>query len=616
MRERLQNAGMKKNNYIHDLDTERSKALVIKALDTILVQSGLQNDRKGYQELVAKVLDGEYQTKWKNWNYTHIPRSFDKAMRLSMFVGVRYTSIYSFDAHNIAIKEPEKIQARLRSTFSTKDKLVFRKADDRQKITVSIPCLAFKMDRRGVSIAKGESARIKEAESNQRRLGQLTGDNRTMTDVLCSKYDIKDKKELDERIAALQTWINELLRHKFANYIAYLKDSLGAAYTAEFPGDKGDHILMTSVRQTDSDYSPSIELWNTLEYIFDIKYEKFYPTHTLLSAETNIVVPPSADKTAARVNSDKNLRIIYNADRNLYYFEDKPAKGYNFIGANDKDGKYLFCLASGDVIEKADSLREVMNVLELEMAPPGLETTRYLNNIVVIDMKKYYEQAIKEGRVTIYDREIYDGNEFEHLSFFGDDGTQKFGLRGGDILIEPRSETMIDISKADGEYYFRISNNGKFGFIDSLGNELAADGVKYSFASNFSDDYAAVADDNRKFGYINNKGEEVIAPKYDMAFDFSEGLATVVKNNKTLIIDKCGRETETSFRHVYRFSEGYAVYEQKDDAGNTVLGYVDRNGRVAVPAKFEYASSVQNGEVTVTCGNSLDHISIKKLLSK
>ena len=35
-----------------------------------------------------------------------------------------------------------------------------------------------------------------------------------------------------------------------------------------------------------------------------------------------------------------------------------------------------------------------------------------------------------------------------------------------------------------------------------------------------------------KYGYINKKGEEVVKTKYDVAGDFSEGLALVKKDKR------------------------------------------------------------------------------------
>ena len=44
---------------------------------------------------------------------------------------------------------------------------------------------------------------------------------------------------------------------------------------------------------------------------------------------------------------------------------------------------------------------------------------------------------------------------------------------------------------------------------------------------NFRDGLALAYTGNQKYGYVNTRGEWVIAPEYDFACDFSEGMALV-----------------------------------------------------------------------------------------
>lgn len=44
---------------------------------------------------------------------------------------------------------------------------------------------------------------------------------------------------------------------------------------------------------------------------------------------------------------------------------------------------------------------------------------------------------------------------------------------------------------------------------------------------NFRDGLALAYTENQKYGYVNTRGEWVIAPEYDFACDFSEGMALV-----------------------------------------------------------------------------------------
>jgi len=47
---------------------------------------------------------------------------------------------------------------------------------------------------------------------------------------------------------------------------------------------------------------------------------------------------------------------------------------------------------------------------------------------------------------------------------------------------------------------------------------------------------------NRKWGCIDKSGKEVIKPKYDEKFSFSDGLAIVKKDDKYGIINKSEKE--------------------------------------------------------------------------
>jgi hypothetical protein len=64
---------------------------------------------------------------------------------------------------------------------------------------------------------------------------------------------------------------------------------------------------------------------------------------------------------------------------------------------------------------------------------------------------------------------------------------------------------------------FPIGLNGKWGFVDSIGN------IKISTTfdeTNFFEYGLAVAKQNNKFGFIDEQGKWVIKPKFDKAGDF------------------------------------------------------------------------------------------------
>ncbi|NLN26310.1 MAG: WG repeat-containing protein [Bacteroidetes bacterium] len=73
------------------------------------------------------------------------------------------------------------------------------------------------------------------------------------------------------------------------------------------------------------------------------------------------------------------------------------------------------------------------------------------------------------------------------------------------------------------------ADNGKWGFKDQNSKVIVA--PKYDLANTFSDGMARVRL-NAKFGFIDPTGKEIIPLKYERAYDFSEGLAVVNLNGK------------------------------------------------------------------------------------
>jgi hypothetical protein len=149
----------------------------------------------------------------------------------------------------------------------------------------------------------------------------------------------------------------------------------------------------------------------------------------------------------------------------------------------------------------------------------------------------------------------------------------------------------------------------------------------------------AVVMSDKKYGYINNKGQEIISPKYDFAEDFSEGgdLVRVRIKDKVGFINRLGQEViPLKYRYVEKFYRGLAHArlidgEQFyiDKQGNMVceildayrdgmarvklgkkIGYVDGQGRLAIPIDYNYGTHFQDGVAEVKKGDK--HFFINK----
>jgi hypothetical protein len=150
---------------------------------------------------------------------------------------------------------------------------------------------------------------------------------------------------------------------------------------------------------------------------------------------------------------------------------------------------------------------------------------------------------------------------------------------------------------------FRITKGHLFGFIDHSGR-IVVNPLYEDARSEFSEGLVAVAV-NKKWGYIDTTGKMTIPPQFNIAYEFSEGLAPVKIGTgcelcgKWGFIDKTGKVViEPRFEAVNDFSEGLAVFRQ-----GTKSGFIDRTGRIVIEPRFDYATSFEAGlaEVQLNC---------------
>lgn len=88
-------------------------------------------------------------------------------------------------------------------------------------------------------------------------------------------------------------------------------------------------------------------------------------------------------------------------------------------------------------------------------------------------------------------------------------------------------------------------------------------------------------------GYINTNGKTVIAPVFDEANEFSEGLASVMINRKWGYINRNGEIViHPQFDSAFLFTEGVAEIS-KDGK----YGFIDKTGNIIVPIEFDASES-------------------------
>lgn len=86
----------------------------------------------------------------------------------------------------------------------------------------------------------------------------------------------------------------------------------------------------------------------------------------------------------------------------------------------------------------------------------------------------------------------------------------------------------------------QVRQNGSIHYIDKTGRQAAP--PKYPYLNGSEEATVVMSYGNRKYGVVDKTGRELVPFKYDMADQFSGGLARVYIGRKTGLVDKTGKE--------------------------------------------------------------------------
>ena len=158
------------------------------------------------------------------------------------------------------------------------------------------------------------------------------------------------------------------------------------------------------------------------------------------------------------------------------------------------------------------------------------------------------------------------------------------------------SKTIRCFNYNDGLYLVRYEdgpNRRKYGMMNKDGIMMVP--AKYKDKLSFSDGLIAVRDNEGNFGYIDSDGKTIIPYQFDMAAEFNNGLALILKNGKCGYINKTGEIViSCQFESAKGFSEGFAAV-----CKNGKWGYVNMEGNIVIPCNYERAYVFSEGLAVV-----------------
>ena len=170
----------------------------------------------------------------------------------------------------------------------------------------------------------------------------------------------------------------------------------------------------------------------------------------------------------------------------------------------------------------------------------------------------------------------------EGLAAFQKVGSQLWGFmdKKGAVIINPKYEDVSDFK--DG--LAAVQDSEKWGLIDKNHKTILSHSL-ITLVHNEAHIWR-VQNEGGYYGYLDSRGNQITPIQYDLAEDFSEGLAHVVKNGRHGFINSNGSEViPLSYCYATSFSLGTALVKNRNG-----WGYINKNNTIIIPCQFNEAS--------------------------
>jgi hypothetical protein len=186
--------------------------------------------------------------------------------------------------------------------------------------------------------------------------------------------------------------------------------------------------------------------------------------------------------------------------------------------------------------------------------------------------------------------------------------------------IDQTGKILFELLPRTKAFYFSqglaaIERDQQWGYIDKTGKLAIV--PRFYAARQFSEDLAAVRltrsivnHNAGKWGFIERSGKVAIELPFESQVmlpnltDFAEGLAIVRQNSQYGYIDKLGKVIiPAQFSLAYKFDQGLAVVWQNGKAG-----YIDRSGKFVIPPRFDWAYEFNEGLAGAAVDNKAGYI--------
>lgn len=197
-------------------------------------------------------------------------------------------------------------------------------------------------------------------------------------------------------------------------------------------------------------------------------------------------------------------------------------------------------------------------------------------------------------------------------------GKWGFINKTGQIIIPFVYSWVADFSEGLALVSF---GRGEYNYINKENRLISSKNFLYS--RSFSEGMAVSRASNGKWGFIDKSGQWAIPPQMQNAQDFRAGMAYVWMNGKSYFINRSGQTVVATFPYIMH-ARTYSGQEYRDENGfyedlvvmfdpnSKKYGYMDKTGRMLIPAQFAVAKPFSNGLARVVLHDGCGWVYIDK----
>lgn len=293
------------------------------------------------------------------------------------------------------------------------------------------------------------------------------------------------------------------------------------------------------------------------------------------------IIPKAADLEIVNIMTEARIPVKYHNKAQL----DTEIKS-----TDAQNSTFSFCTSSGNVLSaKFDQVSPFNNnVAAVRMGKSvgfiGLDG-KYLPNSKMVNCQ--FREGVSEGRLAV----CVDS---------------KWGYidTSGNWIVEPKFEFAKPFQNGFALVGLPTSErNGQpdksVTFIDKTGKQFAE---KFYSGKPFEGEYATVSvlssgkNQMPLWGLINRAGQWIVEPKFSLIGPLVDSARLLYAKDLVGVFSNGRITVQPTYKHIGKFCEGLAPFQV---SGGKLYGFLAKDGKVLVPAKFAFAGTFSEGLAAV-----------------